>query len=136
MSIVVPRNFRLLDELERGEKGQNNSGAVSVGLAQPNDIMLTHWNGTIFGPPGTAFDNRIISLELTAGENYPHVPPTIKFVNKVNMDGVDGSGNVSGAMFRNWNPSTTLEGCLIELRKAMADPKNRSKAQPPEGATY
>lgn len=47
----VPRNFKLLDELEKGEKGQNSDG-VTVGLAIHDDITLTHWNGTIFGPPG------------------------------------------------------------------------------------
>jgi ubiquitin-protein ligase len=49
--IKVPRNFKLLDELEKGEKGQNSDG-VTVGLAVHDDITLTHWNGTIFGPAG------------------------------------------------------------------------------------
>ena len=36
---VVPRNFRLLEELERGEK-ESNEFFVSFGLAQQDDIEM------------------------------------------------------------------------------------------------
>ena len=46
--IVVPRNFVLLEELERTEKGLTDM-SVSYGLVMSDDITLSEWQCTILG---------------------------------------------------------------------------------------
>ena len=57
-AVVIPRNFRLLDEYENAIKGTGD-GTVSVGLVRDDDKLLSDWHGTIIGPANTAFDGRI-----------------------------------------------------------------------------
>jgi ubiquitin-protein ligase len=56
MSAKVPRNFRLLEELEKGEKGLG-AEACSYGLEDPEDLLMSKWNGTILGPPHVRLAN-------------------------------------------------------------------------------
>ena len=48
---AVPRNFRLLEELEAGEKAEKREDfSISYGLDDGDDVLMRHWTGTIIGP--------------------------------------------------------------------------------------
>ncbi|KZT70875.1 UBC-like protein [Daedalea quercina L-15889] len=135
----VPRNFRLLEELEKGEKGIGD-GSCSYGLEDGDDIMMSHWNGTIIGPGHTVHENRIYSLKITCGDNYPEQHPTIQFISRVNLpfvSPVDGKVDASKLpVLANWNKSSSIETVLVEIRREMASFNNRKLPQPPEGSTF
>jgi len=135
--VEVPRNFRLLEELEIGEKGQELPPGISFGLKEQSDATLTNWIGTILGQPGTRFDGRIISISFHCGDNYPKQPPVVKFMDKVNLPFVDNSGNIVPNKFPligSWNRSTTILSILVEINEQMK--RNGNLNQPPEGQRY
>ena len=47
--VIVPRNFKLLEELEKSEKGHGDM-SISFGLVDSGDTFLSDWNGGILGP--------------------------------------------------------------------------------------
>jgi len=135
----VPRNFRLLEELEKGEKGLGD-GSCSYGLEDSDDIMMSKWNGTIIGPGHTVHENRIYTLKIVCGENYPDDPPTLQFVSRVNLpfvnqtDGKVDPGKIT--VLSSWNRNNSLETVLVEIRREMASPGNRKLPQPVEGTNF
>jgi len=136
--VVIPRNFKLLEELESSEKGLGDM-SVSMGLVNNDDIFLTEWNASILGPQGSIHDGRLYELRLTAGPNYPNEPPLIRFVSKINMASVDQStGDIAFGppTFPRWDKTSTLESALISIKNAMNSPSNRRLPQPPDGSRF
>nr|XP_010911776.2 ubiquitin-conjugating enzyme E2 variant 1C [Elaeis guineensis] len=137
--IFVPRNFRLLEELERGEKGIGD-GTVSYGMDDGDDIYMRSWTGTIIGPHNSVHENRIYQLKLFCDKDYPEKPPSVRFHSRINMTCVNHeNGMVEPKKFgilANWQREYTMEDILVQLKKEMAAPPNRKLVQPPESTFF
>ncbi|KAH8888407.1 UBC-like protein [Thozetella sp. PMI_491] len=147
----VPRNFKLLEELEKGEKAMG-AGACSYGLEDPDDINLVFWRGTIWGPPHGNHENRIYELKMECGPKYPKEPPIIHFVSQINLPGVNNTNGLVApeavSVLRDWELTAanlakaprgkesplSLEAALIAIRKYMDE--HKKLPQPPEGSRY
>ncbi|KAK3261198.1 ubiquitin-conjugating enzyme E2 [Cymbomonas tetramitiformis] len=119
--VVVPRNFRLLEELEKGEKGFGD-GTVSYGMDDQDDIMMSSWTGTIIGPSNTVHDGRIYSVKIHCGEQYPNGPPIVRFVSRIVLNSVNQqNGTVEPRSFpllANWNRNYTIETLAVCRRSS------------------
>jgi len=149
---MVPRSFKLRMELEVAEKGGHSdqkekdpnkndphTAWISFGLGDLTDAQtsydrqLENWTGTIIGPQSTPLGDRIYQLKIHCGPKYPEEPPTVKFINKIAMPGVDDKGNVTGIM-KTWKRSNNIYDYLVAIRVAMAGAAKIK--QPPAEAVY
>jgi ubiquitin-conjugating enzyme E2 variant len=100
-----------------------------------DDNTFTYWNASIIGP-----NERIYELKLVCGEEYPKVPPKIKFITKIKMNGVnDSTGYVDNNQIptlKSWTKNNTIEDALKALRKEMESNEFKKIKQPEEGTTF
>eukprot|EP01084_Bolivina_argentea_P319696 554520_1 len=143
----VPRNFKLLDELEENEKGgyRNTSkygydcswAMITLGLDGYDDT-LTYWNASVIPIPGGYIGDRIYSLKIEVGPYYPQYPPSIRFIQKVAMPCVDEKGYVLfDKMKFKWDRNSRMFGAVLALREEMTpNDVSRACAQIPNGTKY
>ena len=121
---VVPRNFKLLEELELGEKGGGqNAGFISYGIenADNPDIFLHDWHATVIPDQHSSLRDNIFSLKIHVPDSYPNQPPQIKF------DGVapkhkyvDRTGKVNLTRIMQWRSSESIASSLAAIRALMS----------------
>ncbi|EFJ15952.1 MMS ZWEI-like protein 3, E2 [Selaginella moellendorffii] len=136
---LVPRNFRLLEELERGEKGLGDA-SVSLGMDDSDDVYMCSWTGTILGPSNSVHEGRIYQLKLYCDKDYPDKPPSVRFHSRINMTCVNReTGAVEPKNFSllsNWRRDNTMEDILKQLKREMGASHNKKLQQPPENTFF
>lgn len=83
---------------------------------------------------------RIYELRLVCGNDYPNKPPSIKFVTKINMPGVDPNSGVvdskAVSVLKNWTKDNTIQDALLGIRKEMESNTFKKLSQPSEGSNF
>ena len=126
--VEIPRNFRLLAQLE-----QVGDGTVTVGLQEGDDDIYMHkWQGLIIGPSGSPFDSRIYNLSLFVSDEYPYRPPQVRFLTRVNLPCVEANGVVNPArlpILAQWRPDYDL----LKVRRRLSPHSFPTPRSPPLG---
>lgn len=132
-TIVIPRNFILLEEQEKSEKGNYPYG-VSIGLATMDDIFLHSWNGFIMTDGRSCKWGEVaLNFEIYCNDNYPNVPPSsVKCITALGDESIgfkdatgkyikvtDANGIVTNNLpvLKNWTRNNRMIDIMVQLKK-------------------
>lgn len=79
-------------------------------------------------------------MAISCSDDYPAVPPSIKFLSKINMGCVDSKTGVVNPkkvpVLKNWNRNSGMEQALQSIRAEMCSDANRRLRQPKDGEMF
>lgn len=94
---------------------------ISAGPVQPNDLL--HWDATIIGAVGTPYEGGMFKLQMTFPNNYPFVPPVVKFKTKIFHPNIHENGEICLDILKyHWSPTYSIVHVLLSILSLLSDP--------------
>ncbi|KAL7267755.1 Ubiquitin-conjugating enzyme E2 1 [Rhizina undulata] len=112
---------RILKELEDMAK-DTSSGMEASPIDSSN---ITHLEGRFKGPPGTPYEGGEYIIDIELPDNYPFLPPKMKFVTKVwhpNVSSQTGAICLD-TLAAKWSPVLTIKTALLSLQSLLDAPE-------------
>ena len=118
MEEVLPRNFKLLEELHDEPK----YNGISYGLERADDNTLTYFTGMVIGKKGG-----INRFRIVCGEEYPTKRPLVYLVStdnskirKLFKETKKGKLKLNSSFkpIKNWKPNSSIGNILTSIRES------------------
>jgi ubiquitin-conjugating enzyme E2 T len=93
----------------------------------PRDDEFAVLDAVIDGPEDSDYVGGEFRLQVTIPDDYPNVPPTVKFLTKIYHPNIDSSGRICLDSLKphphgTWKPSLNLAIVLTHIRLLMTEP--------------
>ena len=114
---------RLLKEY-RELRGAKRDQEIDLRLADESDI--TEWAASLQGPSGTPYEGGTFEIYLKCLDNYPLVPPSVKFVTPIFHPNVMyTTGEICLDILKPdaWTPAWTLQSVCRAVLALLSDPQ-------------
>jgi ubiquitin-conjugating enzyme E2 N len=116
MSKGIPQ--RILREIERMAK--NPIQGIS---ATPHKDNLRYFDIVLTGPKDTPYDGGIYKLELFLPDEYPMVPPKVRFLTKIYHPNIDSIGRICLDILKSkWSPAFQISKVCLSIQLLMQSP--------------
>lgn len=89
------------------------------------DGDLMHLHGYLRGPADSAYDGGFLQLDIVIPENYPFIPPKVKFITRIWHPNISSQTGVIclDILKENWAASLTLRTVLLSIQALLTVPE-------------
>ena len=113
----------LLKRLERELTSFKSNPPENITLDLIDKSNYLHWKASFFGPPDSPYEGGTFFLDIIIPEDYPFVPPKIKFITRVYHPNIDLNGTISlDILDYNWTMALTIEKVVLSISSLLTDP--------------
>lgn len=111
---------RLFKEYKELSRSKENTGITLI----PDETNIYSWKAVLEGPQDTPFEGGTFEVAITVPEQYPLVPPTMRYKTKIFHPNVHfKSGEICLDILKNaWSPAWTLHSTCQAILALMSDP--------------
>jgi ubiquitin-conjugating enzyme E2 N len=91
--------------------------------ATPHEDNLRHFAVIITGPATSPYENGTFNLELFLPDNYPMVPPKVRFLTKIYHPNIDRLGRICLDILKDkWSPALQIRTVLLSIQALLSAP--------------
>jgi ubiquitin-conjugating enzyme E2 N len=99
--------------------------------AVPHEDNLRYFDVSIHGPSQSPYEGGIFKLELFLPDDYPMIPPKIRFLTKIYHPNIDKLGRICLDVLKsNWSPALQIRTILLSIQALLGAPNPEDPLAP------